>query len=47
MQHPTLAAMDAYAAKHGYSAQRRAYVITYSSNFGEVSRIAVDPRMFK
>lgn len=47
MQHPTLAAMDAYAAKHGYSAQRRAYVITYSSSFGEVGRIAVDPRMFK
>lgn len=47
MQHPTLAAMDAYAAKHGYSASRKAYVITYSSKFGEISRSAVDPRMFR
>lgn len=47
MQHPTLAAMDAYSARHGYSATRKTHVITYHSDFGEISRLSVDPKMFK
>lgn len=44
-QHPTLAAMDAYAARGGYLSQRSASVITYHKKFGEVSRVTVRPEM--
>lgn len=44
-QHPTLAARDAYAARHGWHALRRATVFTYHSEFGEVGRTTVTPEM--
>jgi hypothetical protein len=43
--HPTLAAMDAYAARAGYNSQRGAKVITYSSEHGEISRTTIRPEM--
>lgn len=45
VQHPTLAAMDAYAARGGWIAERRAVAITYHKSFGEVSRVSVLPEM--
>jgi hypothetical protein len=47
MQHPTLAARDAYAARGGYHAERAAYAITYHSRFGQVSTLTVKPEMFE
>lgn len=44
-QHPTLAARDAYASRHGWHALRTARSITYHERFGEVSRIVVNPEM--
>lgn len=44
-QHPTLAARDAHSARSGYNSKRAANVITYSKNFGEVSRITIRPEM--
>lgn len=44
-QHRTLAAKDAYAAKHGYMAGRAASVITYSKEFGDVGRVTITPEM--
>lgn len=44
-QHPTLAAKDAYSARGAYTSQRSASVITYSKQFGEVSRLTVRPEM--
>ncbi len=45
VQHPTLAARDAYAARGGWIAERRALAITYHKEFGEVSRVSVLPEM--
>ena len=45
IQHPTLAARDAYASRHGWHALRRATSITYSRAFGEVARSTVCPEM--
>ena len=45
IQHPTLAARDAYAARGGWLAERRALSITYSKEYGEVSRVSVMPEM--
>ena len=45
VQHPTLAARDAYAARGGWIAERRAVAITYHQKFGEVSRVSVSPEM--
>lgn len=45
VQHPTLAARDAYAARGGWIADRRAVAITYHRDFGEVSRVSVLPEM--
>jgi hypothetical protein len=42
-QHRTLAASDAYASRGGWMSGRDAKVITYHSDFGEVSRITVSP----
>jgi hypothetical protein len=47
MQHPTLAARDAYAARGGYHSERAAYAITYHSRFGQVSTLTVKPEMFE
>ena len=44
-QHPTLAARDAYAARHGWQAMRRAAAITYHETHGEVGRVMVTPEM--
>lgn len=43
-RHPTLAARDAYAARHGYVSWRAARVITYDEKDGEVERATVVPR---
>jgi len=47
MQHPTLAARDAYASRGGYHAERATNVITYHSRFGQVSTLTVKPEMFE
>lgn len=44
-QHPTLAARDAYAARGGWRAQRRAIAITYHHDHGEVGSNTVTPEM--
>lgn len=44
-QHRTLAAPDAYASRGGWISGRDAVAITYSKDFGEVSRIRVGPKM--
>lgn len=46
-QHPTLAPKDAYATRGGYVANRAASVITYSRQYGEVSRVTVRPEMLR
>jgi len=46
-QHRTLAAADAYASRHGFMSGRDAKVITYHSEYGEVSRITVNPDMVR
>jgi hypothetical protein len=45
IQHPTLAAPDAYAARNGYLSEREATAITYHSQFGQVARTTVTPEM--
>lgn len=46
-QHRTLAANDAYGARGGYLSGRDAKVITYSKEYGEVSRITINSDMLK
>lgn len=45
IQHPTLAARDAYAARGGWISERAVTAITYHSEFGQVSRNTVTPEM--
>tara|TARA_R110000803_G_scaffold138974_1_gene205651 strand:+ start:914 stop:2137 length:1224 start_codon:yes stop_codon:yes gene_type:complete len=45
IQHPTLAAKDAYSARGGWHSQRRALSITYHADFGEWGRVYVTPEM--
>ena len=45
IQHPTLAARDAYAARGGWIADRSATAITYHTKFGQVARNTVTPEM--
>ncbi|MEJ7932596.1 hypothetical protein WG922_21680 [Ramlibacter sp. AN1015] len=45
VQHPTLAARDAYAARGGWMAERQVRAITYHSLHGEVARNTVVPEM--
>lgn len=45
VQHPTLAARDAYAARGGWHAERQATAITYSARYGQISRNTVTPEM--
>lgn len=45
VQHPTLAARDAYAARGGWIADRAAWAITYHKRFGGVGRVAITPEM--
>jgi hypothetical protein len=44
-QHPTLAARDAYAARGGWHAMRRAIGITYHREHGEVGSVTITPEM--
>ncbi len=46
-QHPTLAARDAYASRHGWHALRSANCITYHRQHGEVARVKVCPEMLE
>lgn len=45
IQHATLAARDAYAARGGWHSERQATAITYHSEFGQVARNTVTPEM--
>lgn len=45
IQHATLAARDAYAARGGWHAERQATAITYAAKFGQASRHTVTPEM--
>ena len=45
MQHPTISARDAYAARGGFLSERQATSITYHSDFGEVGRYTITPEM--
>lgn len=47
IQHPTLAARDAYAARGGWIAERQVTSITYSDQFGQVARNTVCPEMLQ
>ena len=46
-QHRTLAPADAYAARGGWLTGRDAKVITYHSEYGEVSRLTINSDMLK
>jgi len=46
-QHRTLAPNDAYAARGGWLSGRDAKVITYSREYGEVSRLTINSDMLK
>jgi hypothetical protein len=45
IQHPTIAARDAYAARGGWVADREMTAITYSDRWGQVARATVCPEM--
>jgi hypothetical protein len=45
IQHPTLAARDAYAARGGWIADRSVTAITYHAKYGQVGRVTVTPEM--
>jgi hypothetical protein len=45
IQHPTLAARDAYASRGGWVAERSVSSITYSDKFGQVARNIITPEM--
>lgn len=47
VQHPTLAARDAYAARGGWIAERAIQAITYHRKFGQVGRVYVCPEMLQ
>jgi hypothetical protein len=47
IQHPTLAARDAYAARGGWFADRAMSAITYHKRFGQVGRVTVCPEMLQ
>jgi hypothetical protein len=45
IQHPTLAARDAYAARGGWHSERNMSGICYHKRFGQVGRVTVCPEM--
>lgn len=45
VQHPTLAARDAYAARGGWIADRAAWAITYHKKYGPVGRVMITTEM--
>jgi hypothetical protein len=47
VQHPTLAARDAYAARGGWIADRAAWAITYHKNYGAVGRVMITTEMLE
>ena len=47
MQHQTLAARDAYAARGGWIALRAMDAITYHREYGQVGRVIVNPEMLQ
>lgn len=47
IQHPTLAARDAYAARGGWLAERQATAMTFHTQFGLVARNTVTPEMLE
>jgi hypothetical protein len=47
MQHPTLAARDAWAARGGWVSERQVTAVTYSAKWGEVARNTVTPQMLE
>jgi hypothetical protein len=47
IQHPTMAARDAYAARFFPPAERAMQAITYHKNFGQVGRVVVRPEMLQ
>lgn len=47
VQHPTLAARDAYAARGGWVAERQATAMTYHAEYGLVARNSVTPEMLE
>jgi hypothetical protein len=47
VQHPTLAARDAYAARGGWIADRAAWAITYHKKFGAVGRVMITTEMLE
>lgn len=47
VQHPTLAARDAYAARGGWISDRAAWAITYHKEYGPVGRVMVTPDMVR
>lgn len=47
VQHPTIAARDAYAARGGWIAERQVTAMTYHDEFGLVARNTVTPEMLQ
>lgn len=47
IQHPTLAARDAYASRHGWLSERQASCVTYHDEFGKVGEVVVTPEMLE
>jgi hypothetical protein len=47
IQHPTLAARDAYAARGGWMSERECTAITYHADTGQVCRHTVTPEMLE
>jgi hypothetical protein len=47
LQHATLAARDAYAARGGWISERQCIGITYHAKNGEVARVTVTPEMLE
>lgn len=47
IQHPTLAARDAYAARFGWHSLRGMNAITFHRDFGQVGRVTVTPDMLE
>lgn len=47
IQHPTLAARDAYAARGGWIAERAIQAICYHKRYGQVGRVFVTPEMLR
>lgn len=47
VQHPTIAARDAYASRGGWLSEREATTITYHKEYGQVSRTTITPEMLK